>query len=89
MVHFHLLFLLLFNCYLFFLLLFFFFLRAGGGGIGVASNFVICVYMLTLQFHPVLKSSEISPLHLTPHLKKSVIWEVIQKYLSTGPKMEC
>ena len=88
MVHFHLLFLLLFNCYLFFLL-FFFFLRAGGGGIGVASNFVICVYMLTLQFHPVLKSSEISPLHLTPHLKKSVIWEVIQKYLSTGPKMQC
>ena len=68
---------------------FFFFLRAGGGGIGVASNFVICVYMLTLQFHPVLKSSEISPLHLTPHLKKSVIWEVIQKYLSTGPKMQC
>ena len=70
---------------------YYFFLFAGGrgGGIGVASNFVICVYMLTLQFHPVLKNSEISPLHLTPHLKKSVIWEVIQKYLSTGPKMEC
>ena len=46
----------------------------GGGGVGVASNFVICVYMLTLQFHPVLvTSSEISPLHLTPHLQKSVI----------------
>ena len=55
----------------------------------MASNFVICVYMLTLQLNPVLKNSEISPLHLTPHLKKSVIWEVIQKCLSTGPKMEC
>ena len=89
MVHFHLLFLLLFNCYLFFLLFFFLFAGGRGGGIGVASNFVICVYMLTLQFHPVLKSSEISPLHLTPHLKESAIWEVIQKYLSTGPKMQC
>ena len=49
---------------------FFFFLRAGGGGARwVASNFVICIYMLTLQFHPVLLMSlEISPLHLTPHL---------------------
>ena len=53
---------------------FVFFLRAGGGGVGVAFNFVICVYVLTLQFHPVLvTSSEISPLHLTPHLQKSVI----------------
>ena len=61
-----------------------------GGGVGVASNFVICVYMLTLQFHPVLvTSSEISPLHLTPHLQKSVIWEEIHQYLSTGPGMEC
>ena len=52
---------------------FVFFLRAGGG-VGVAFNFVICVYVLTLQFHPVLvTSSEISPLHLTPHLQKSVI----------------
>ena len=72
MVHFHHVLLLHFNCYLFFLL--FCFLYAGGGGVGVASNFVICVYMLTLQFHPVLvTSSEISPLHLTPHLQKSVI----------------
>ena len=45
MVHFHLLFLLLFNCYLFFLLLFFSFCGREGGGIEVASNFVICVYM--------------------------------------------
>ena len=54
---------------------FFFFLRVGGGGARwVASNFVICIYMLTLQFHPVLLMSlEISPLHLTPHLQKSVI----------------
>ena len=45
-----------------------------GGGVGVASNFEICVDMITLQFHPVLvTSSEISPLHLTPHLQKSVI----------------
>ena len=35
-----------------------------GGGSWVASNFAICIYMLTLQFHPVLvMSSEISPLH--------------------------
>ena len=53
---------------------YFVFVMPGGGGVGVASNFVICVYMLTLQFHPVLvTSSEISPLHLTPHLQKSVI----------------
>ena len=45
MVHFHLLFLLLFNCYLFFLLFFFSFCGREGGGIEVASNFVICVYM--------------------------------------------
>ena len=73
MVHFHHVLLLHFNCYLFFLL-FCFLYAGGGGGVGVASNFVICVYMLTLQFHPVLvTSSEISPLHLTPHLQKSVI----------------
>ena len=35
-----------------------------GGGRWVASNFAICIYMLTLQFHPVLVMSlEISPLH--------------------------
>ena len=52
----------------------FFFLFAGGGARWVASNFVICIYMLTLQFHPVLLMSlEISPLHLTPHLQKIVI----------------
>ena len=45
-----------------------------GGARWVASNFVICIYMLTLQFHPVLLMSlEISPLHLIPHLQKSVI----------------
>ena len=71
--HFHHVLLLHFNFYLFFLLFCFLF-ASGGGGVGVASNFVICVYMLTLQFHPVLvTSSEISPLHLTPHLQKSVI----------------
>ena len=42
--------------------------RGGEGGRGgarwVASNFAICIYMLTLQFHPVLVMSfEISPLH--------------------------
>ena len=48
--------------------------RGGEGGEGgregerrgrwVASNFAICIYMLTLQFHPVLVMSlEISPLH--------------------------
>ena len=40
----------------------------------MASNFVIFVYMLTLQFHLVLVMSlEISPLHLNPHFQKSVI----------------
>ena len=40
----------------------------------MAFNFVIRIYMLTLQFHPVLLMSlEISPLHLIPHLQKSVI----------------
>ena len=35
-----------------------------GGGRWVASNFAICIYILTLQFHPVLVMSlEISPLH--------------------------
>ena len=35
-----------------------------GGGRWVASNFAICIYMLILQFHPVLVMSlEISPLH--------------------------
>ena len=90
-----------------------------GVWLGGFSNFVIWVYMLTLQFHPILVMSlEISPLHpkapflwctvicvildhksnpylpkgthhLTPHLQKSVIWEVIHKYQSAGPRMEC
>ena len=35
-----------------------------GGGRWVASYFAICIYMLILQFHPVLVMSlEISPLH--------------------------
>ena len=71
----------------------FFFLFAGGGGGGggwVASYFVICVYLLTLQFHPMfVVSLEISPLRLTTHLLESVISEVTHKYLSTGPRMEC
>ena len=73
-----------------FKLIIFLFVGVGGGERWVASYFAICIYMLTLQFHPVLVMSlEISPLHWTPHLQKSVIWEVIQKYLSTGPRMEC
>ena len=73
-------------CYLFYFL----FLRVGREGSWVASNLLICVYMLTLQFHPVLLMSlEMLPLLSTPHLQKSVTWEVIQKYLSTGPRMEC
>ena len=64
-----------FNCYLLICLIFFSFCGWGEGGARwVASNFVICIYMLTLQFHPVLLMSlEISPLHLTPHLQKIVI----------------
>ena len=42
---------------------------------GVASNFVIFVHILTLQFHPVLVMSlEISPLHLL-HIYKRVLFE--------------
>ena len=77
---------------LLFILVIFFFLFAGGGGGGgwLASHFVICVYMLTLQFHPMfVMSLEISPLHLATHLLESVILEVTHKYMSTGPRMEC
>ena len=86
----HCLLLLLFYCYL--LLFFFSFCgwERGGGGGWVASYFVICVYLLTLQFHPMFVASlEISPLRLTTHLLESVISEVTHKYLSTGPRMEC
>ena len=66
------------------------FVGGGGGEDWVASYFVICVYMLTLQFHPMfVMSLEISPLNLTTLLLESVISEVTHKYLSTGPRMEC
>ena len=62
MVHRFLLFKLLFINL--FKLIIFLFVGVGGGGRWVASYFAICIYMLTLQFHPVLVMSlEISPLH--------------------------
>ena len=68
----HCLLFLLFYGYLLLLLIVIFSFCGEGGW--VASNFVICVYMLILQFHPVfVMRLEILSLHLTPHLKKSVI----------------